>query len=197
MPGPELVRAIRPCARCPLVVPLPGLREAPFPLKRKENMSFLKASTSFTRFRIIDDVPAELWPAIPEKLRQFAFMGHRRHRRGTGLRLDQFRRHARYRMEAQPSGKGRLSDLFPPARHAPHSARRATQAHAHRAARGGRPASRNWARSSFPRDRKKEIGEQVKLRLMGRFLPIPAEFQVVWNTRTGRVYFASTQDEND
>ena len=37
-------------------------------------MSFLKASTSFTRFRIIDDVPAELWPAIPEKLRQFAFM---------------------------------------------------------------------------------------------------------------------------
>ena len=37
-------------------------------------MSFLKASTSFTRFRIIDDVPAELWPAIPEKLRQFAFL---------------------------------------------------------------------------------------------------------------------------
>ena len=43
------------------------------------------------------------------------------------------------------------------------------------------------------RERKKELQEQVKLRLMGRFLPIPAEFQGVWNTQTGRVYFASTQ----
>ena len=37
-------------------------------------MSFLKASTSFTRFRIIDDIPDELWSSIPEKLRQFAFL---------------------------------------------------------------------------------------------------------------------------
>ena len=31
------------------------------------------------------------------------------------------------------------------------------------------------------------------LRLRMRFLPIPAEFQVVWNTATNMVYFASTQ----
>ena len=43
------------------------------------------------------------------------------------------------------------------------------------------------------RERKKEIAEQVKLRLRSRFLPIPAEFQVVWNTQTSRIYLASTQ----
>ena len=37
-------------------------------------MSFQKASTSFTRFRIIDDIPADLWASIPEKLRQYAFI---------------------------------------------------------------------------------------------------------------------------
>ena len=36
-------------------------------------MSFLKSSTSFTRFRIVDEIPADLWAAVPEKLRQFAF----------------------------------------------------------------------------------------------------------------------------
>ena len=36
-------------------------------------MSFLNASTSFTRFRILDPVPSALWPTIPDKLRQFSF----------------------------------------------------------------------------------------------------------------------------
>ena len=36
-------------------------------------MSFLKASSSFTRFRIIDDIPQETWESIPAKLRQFSF----------------------------------------------------------------------------------------------------------------------------
>ena len=36
-------------------------------------MSFLKSSTSFTRFRIVDELPAELWATVPDKLRQYAF----------------------------------------------------------------------------------------------------------------------------
>lgn len=43
------------------------------------------------------------------------------------------------------------------------------------------------------RERKKELREQVKLQLRSRFLPIPAEFNVVWSTPTGIVYLASTQ----
>ena len=42
------------------------------------------------------------------------------------------------------------------------------------------------------RDRKNELRDQVKLRLMGRFLPIPAVFDVAWATDTNMVYLAST-----
>jgi hypothetical protein len=43
------------------------------------------------------------------------------------------------------------------------------------------------------RERKKELKEQVQLRLMRHFLPIPALFDVIWATDSGLVYFASTQ----
>ena len=35
-------------------------------------MGFANSSCSFTRFRILDPVPATLWPQIPDKLKQFA-----------------------------------------------------------------------------------------------------------------------------
>ena len=36
-------------------------------------MGILGASCSFTRFKITEPVPKELWMEIPAKLRQFAF----------------------------------------------------------------------------------------------------------------------------
>ena len=44
------------------------------------------------------------------------------------------------------------------------------------------------------RERKKEIKEQVMLRLRARFLPIPAEFNVLWATDRNEIWFASTQN---
>ena len=43
------------------------------------------------------------------------------------------------------------------------------------------------------RERKKELKEQVVLKLRQRFLPVPAEFNVVWATDKKTVWFASTQ----
>ena len=43
------------------------------------------------------------------------------------------------------------------------------------------------------RERKKELKEQVLLRLRQRFLPTPAEFNVVWEPDRNEVWFASTQ----
>ncbi|MDR2694948.1 MAG: hypothetical protein LBC79_01025, partial [Deltaproteobacteria bacterium] len=43
------------------------------------------------------------------------------------------------------------------------------------------------------RERKRELKEQVQLRLMRHFLPIPAIFDVIWATGADLVYFASTQ----
>ena len=43
------------------------------------------------------------------------------------------------------------------------------------------------------RERKKDLKEQVLLRLRQRFLPTPAEFNVVWEPDHNEVWFASTQ----
>ena len=45
------------------------------------------------------------------------------------------------------------------------------------------------------RERKAEIKEQVKLRLMARALPVPKSIGVVWDTVGDTVYFLSTNDK--
>jgi hypothetical protein len=42
------------------------------------------------------------------------------------------------------------------------------------------------------RDRKREIKEQVALRLRARTLPIPAVFDIIWNPTTNRIYLSTT-----
>ena len=36
-------------------------------------MGFANSACSFTRFRILDPVPAELWPQLPDKLNSSPF----------------------------------------------------------------------------------------------------------------------------
>ena len=43
------------------------------------------------------------------------------------------------------------------------------------------------------RERRKELKEQVQLSLRRRFLPVPGEFNVIWNTANNEIWFASTQ----
>ena len=45
------------------------------------------------------------------------------------------------------------------------------------------------------KERKKEIKEQVTLRLRQRFLPVPAEINVVWSIRKNEVWLASVQNK--
>ncbi|MDR0466362.1 MAG: hypothetical protein LBH94_03285, partial [Deltaproteobacteria bacterium] len=42
------------------------------------------------------------------------------------------------------------------------------------------------------RERKKELKEQVHLRLMRHFLPVPAIFDILWTTDSGIIHLAST-----
>ncbi len=50
-----------------------------------------------------------------------------------------------------------------------------------------------FGKKYISKDRKKEIIEQVKLRLRARTLPIPAVFEVIWDHANKTIYFASTQ----
>lgn len=157
-------------------------------------MSFQKSSTSFTRFRILDDIPADLWASIPEKLRQFAFLDIDDIAEERSFGWTNFDDMLDTEWKTSPPEKAdfltfslRLDTRrIPPA---------VLRKHVRLALREEEERIRALGKKFVGRERKKEIQEQVKLRLMGRFLPIPAEFQVVWNTRTGRVYFASTQSK--
>ncbi len=157
-------------------------------------MSFLKASNSFSRFRVLDAIPDGFWSTAPEKLRQFAFMDidDIAEERSFGWTNFDDMLDTEWRL-SPPEKAGyftfslRLETRrIPPAVLKKHT-RIALCAETERIRREGK--------KFIPRERKKEIAEQVKLRLMSRFLPIPAEFQAVWNMHTQEVYFASTQQK--
>ena len=155
-------------------------------------MSFLKASTSFTRFRIIDDIPDGLWSSIPEKLRQFAFLDidDIAEERAFGWTNFDDMLDTEWRQSPPEKADYLTFSLRLDTRRIPPAVLRK---HTRIALRAEEERIKELGKKFIARDRKKEIAEQVKLRLMSRFLPIPAEFQVVWNTRTRQVYFASTQ----
>ncbi|TVM05743.1 hypothetical protein DPQ33_19590, partial [Oceanidesulfovibrio indonesiensis] len=50
-------------------------------------------------------------------------------------------------------------------------------------------------RKYLSRERKKEIKEQVRIKLMARAMPVPAVFDVVWNTTSHTIYLASTNNK--
>ncbi|MBQ4077242.1 MAG: recombination-associated protein RdgC [Mailhella sp.] len=155
-------------------------------------MSFQKASTSFTRFRIIDDIPADLWASVPEKLRQYAFIDidDIAEERAFGWTNFDDMLDTEWRQSPPEKGDFLTFSLRLDTRRIPPAVLRK---HVRLALRDEEERIKELGKKFIGRERKKELQEQVKLRLMGRFLPIPAEFQVVWNTQTGRVYFASTQ----
>ncbi len=155
-------------------------------------MSFIKTATSFTRFRITDPAPSGLWNEVPDRLRKNSFrdIDELPEERSFGwVAFEDFLDTAFAR---HPIEKGHYLTFtlrldtrrVPPAVIKKHLAVALREEEAH---------MREQGRKFVSRERKKELKEQVMLRLRMRFLPIPAEFQVVWNTASSIVYFASTQ----
>lgn len=156
-------------------------------------MSFFSNSTSFTRFKITNEVPSGLWKDIPDKLRQFAFKD-----------IDEL-------PEERSWGWAAFEDMldvewskFPPQKGSDYLAfslrletRRVPPAvikkHVGLAWKKEEEQIRQIGKTFISRERKKEIKEQVLFKLNKRFLPIPAEFQVIWNTSKNEVWIASTQ----
>ena len=152
-------------------------------------MSCLKSST---RFRIVDEIPADLWAAVPEKLRQFAFqdIDEIPEERSFGwVNFDDMLDTA-WRLSPPEKAEYLVFSLRVDTRRIPPAVLRK---HPRIALQEEAQRIREFGKKFVARERKKEIAEQVKLRLRGRFLPIPSEFQVVWNTQTATIYLASTQ----
>lgn len=151
-------------------------------------MGFINSSCSFTRFRIIDPVPASLVSEIPQRLQQFAFndIEELPEMRGFGwVCLDDM---LDSQWETAPPFKGEFAvfSLRLDTRRIPAGV---IKKHVALAIKQEITPERKFV----SRERKKELRDQVLLKLRQRFLPVPAEFNVIWNIQTGEVWFASVQ----
>ena len=157
-------------------------------------MSFLKSSTSFTRYRITDPVPSSLWTEITDRLRNNGFRDIDELPEERYVGWTAFEDMLDVTFTTNPVEKGvylafclRLDTRrVPPA---------VLKKHTAIALRKEEAQMREMGKKFVSRERRKELKEQVALKLRMRFLPIPAEFQAVWNTAENLVYFASTQQK--
>lgn len=155
-------------------------------------MGILSASCSFTRFKITEPVPKELWMEIPAKLRQFAFqdIDDIAEERGWGWTSFEDMLDTQWRSAPPEKGAYLAFALRLDTRRIPPAV---LKKYVTIALREEEVRIKEQGKKFIARDRKNELRDQVKLRLMGRFLPIPAVFDVAWATDTNIVYLASTQ----
>ncbi len=155
-------------------------------------MGFLSASCSFTRFRIIDEIPKDLWSQIPDKLKQFAFQDIDDVPLERGFGWTCFEDMLDMQWHTAPPEKGAyiVFSLRLDTRRVPAGV---IKKHFALALRDEKQSLFEQNKKFISRERKKELKEQVILRLRSRFLPVPAEFNVIWSTESNNVWFASTQ----
>ncbi|MDR2162079.1 MAG: recombination-associated protein RdgC [Desulfovibrio sp.] len=157
-------------------------------------MSFTKTSTSFTRYRLAEPVPASLWPEVPDRLRRFAFQDIDDLPEERSFGWTAFEDMLDTLWHRHPADKGAYLafSLRLDTRRVPPGV---IKKHVAVALRKEEDALHAQGKKFIARERKKEIREQVVLRLRQRFLPIPAQFEVVWNTAASTLLFTSTQQK--
>ena len=155
-------------------------------------MGFMNASCSFTRLRVIDPLPAGFWQSVPAKLRQFALrdIDAATDVRALGWVSFDDMLDSDWRAASPEKGEYLAFSLRLDTRRIPPAV---LKKHLTIARREETAKLRDLGKTFLSRERKSELGDQVKARLLRHFLPIPAIFNVVWNTRSHIIYFASTQ----
>lgn len=155
-------------------------------------MGFLNAACSFTRFRIVDPVTTELLNEVPQKLKQFAFrdIDETADEQSFGWVCFEDMLDTQWHTAPPEKGSYLTFTLRLDTRRVPAAV---VKKHVSLALRSEMARAKEQGKTYVSRERKKELKEQVLLRLRARFLPIPAEFHVVWSTDANTVWFASTQ----
>lgn len=155
-------------------------------------MGFLSASCSFTRFGIVDPVPAELWSEIPDLLRKGALLDidDLPEMQATGWVCFDDYLDAAWVTAPPHKGSYYAFSLRIDTRRIPAGV---VRKHLTLALRKEKLAGQAAGKKYISKERKKEIKEQILLRLRQRFLPVPAEINVIWNSVSNEVWLASTQ----
>lgn len=159
-------------------------------------MGFLNAACSFTRFRIVDPVSSALLNEVPQKLRQpefvFRDIDDTADEQSFGWVCFEDMLDTQWHTAPPEKGSYLAFSLRLDTRRVPAGV---IKKHLTLALRAEMARVKEQGKTYVSRERKKELKEQVILRLRSRFLPVPAEFNVIWSTDTNTVWFASTQSK--
>ena len=155
-------------------------------------MGFLGSSASFTRFKITDEVTRELLNEVPGLLKQYAFqdIDNLPEERSFGWVNFDDMLDTQWRESPPEKGHYFCFSLRLDTRRVPAGV---MKKHVMVAIKEEEKRNHEQGRKFISRERKKELREQVRLRMMSRFLPIPAEFNVVWNLEKHLLYLGCTQ----
>ncbi|MDD4952034.1 MAG: recombination-associated protein RdgC [Desulfovibrionaceae bacterium] len=154
-------------------------------------MSLLSSSLGLTRFRVVEDADQALLRRVPDLLKKFAFrdIDDSAEERSFGwTNIDDM---LDTNWEKSPPEKGRFlafSLRLETRRVQPAVLKK----HLRIALDQESARAKDQGRNFVSRDRKRELKEQVFLRLRARSLPIPAVFDALWDHQAGRVLLATT-----
>ena len=156
-------------------------------------MGFAAASCSFTRYRVLERPSADFWMQAPALLKRHAFQDIDSlpdSERSFGWTSFEDMLDIEWAIAPPEKGAYLAFALRLETRRVPPAV---LKKHHELALREEKRRMAGQGKQFISRERKKELKEQVLLRLMRHFLPIPAIFDVIWATDSGLVYFASTQ----
>lgn len=157
-------------------------------------MGFENSSCSFTRFRILDQASDELIRQVPELLKKFAFqdIDNLPEIRSFGwVCWDDMLDTSWATSPPQKAGYIAFSLRLDTRRISPAVIKK----HVSLALRREKEKLPENGPKFISRERKREIREEVKMNLLTRAFPIPAEFNVIWNLDKNEIWFASIQEK--
>ncbi len=157
-------------------------------------MGFLASSCSFTRFRVTDPVPDGLWAEIPQLLKKGAFLDIDESAESQADGWVSFDDYLDTTWQAGPPQIGAYMafSLRLDIRRIPAGVLRK---HLVLALKREKAENEKNGKKFISRERRKELKELVQISLRRRFLPVPGEFNVIWNTANNEIWFASTQEK--
>ncbi|BCS87484.1 recombination-associated protein RdgC [Pseudodesulfovibrio sediminis] len=154
-------------------------------------MSILSASLGLTRYRIIEEVPKELLQQVPEKLHKFCMVDIDATAEERSFGWTNFDDMLDMNWTQSPPEKGEFF-AFKLRLDTRRIAPAVLKKHYTVALNKELAQNKEQGKEYVSRDRKRELKEQVTLRLRARSLPIPAVFDVIWNPSENRVYLDTT-----
>jgi len=154
-------------------------------------LGLLAASGGFTRYRIVGEVNKQALREAPDRLKKYAFVDIDNSTEERSFGWVAFEDYLDAEWRSAPPEKGHYlaftlrldTRRISPAVFKKYLRLAIDQEKEHNKGEG---------KAFISKDRKKEIAERVKLSLMSRALPIPAIFEVVWNTIDQVIWLCTT-----